>query len=293
MDLLFDYIIFTIMKRVIEHIYEYTDFRIFLKDFFNEQKKLLPVFSHRYFAQKAGFGSPSYASHVMDGKRNLSTNSLRKMIKGIGLEGKQAVYFECLVNFNQAKNKENKKYFHDQLDKLVKSRDFYPIEFSQLAFYDEWYYPVIRELAVFAEWNGDYKKLAKLVKPEITEEKAKLAVETLLSIGLLSKDKSGKYFEEKEAITAKDVPPHIVKRQRKKYLIKGIEASDNMGPDIRHLSYVTVALGKKSYQEITEKINELRQMILASSTEETKPDKVFHVNFQIFPLSEDINENQE
>jgi len=289
---LFDILYLTIMKRVTENIYEYIDYRIFLKDFFNEQKKLLPVFSHRYFAQKAGFGSPSYASHVMDGKRNLSTNSLKKMIKGMALEGKPAVYFECLVNYNQAKDDDNKRYFKEQLDKLVQSREFYPIDFSQLAFYDDWYYPVIRELAVFADWNEDYKKLAKLVKPEITEEKARLALETLLSIGLLAKGEDGNYYEEKEAITAKDVPPHIIKRQRKRYLLKGMEASDNMGPDIRHLSYVTVALGKKSYKEITEKIDELRQLILASSTEEIEPDKVFHVNFQIFPLSEDIHENK-
>ena len=39
----------------------------------------------------------------MDGKKNLSVESINKMINGLELEGKPARYFEILVLYNQAK----------------------------------------------------------------------------------------------------------------------------------------------------------------------------------------------
>lgn len=276
------------MNTVLEHIYDYENYRNFLTDYFAEMKRMKKFFSHRYFAQKAGFASPSYFSYVIQGKRNLTLESTKKMISGIGLTGKAAEYFENLVNYNQSDSAQEKSYHYEKLKQIKKSREFYRVNKSQAAFYHDWYIPVIRELVVYADWNGDYEKLASLLVPEISAQQAKEAVEILLGIGLIKKDKNGKYYEESEALTAFDVPVDIIKRQRKKYLLRGMEAADKLPPDIRHISYVSVALSEESYKDICGMIDDLRRKILSVSTTEKSIDRVYHVNFQVFPLSENI-----
>ena len=135
-------------NQIVERIYEYDNYRSFLKDYFTEQKRCRNCFSYRFFAQRAGFASSSFCAHVIDGKRNLTSDSLRKMIRGLKLNGKAASYFEALVSFNQAKTVEDREHWFRVLERLRKSTLFYKVNHKQYAYYDEWYYPVVRELAV-------------------------------------------------------------------------------------------------------------------------------------------------
>lgn len=53
------------MSAAIDKLFDYDNFRTFLKDYFEEQKRMRAVFSHRFFAAKAGFSSSSYCLNVL------------------------------------------------------------------------------------------------------------------------------------------------------------------------------------------------------------------------------------
>jgi len=57
-------------------LYRYEDYRLYLKGYFALQKKVENGFSHRAFAKLAGFSSSSFCLHVMDGRKNLSAESI-------------------------------------------------------------------------------------------------------------------------------------------------------------------------------------------------------------------------
>ncbi len=48
-------------------IYEYDNYRAFLKDMYDYQKAKTTYFSFRYFARKAGYASPNFLKLVIDG----------------------------------------------------------------------------------------------------------------------------------------------------------------------------------------------------------------------------------
>ena len=48
-------------------VLHYSNYRAFLLDYYEYKKEEQPIFSHRYFAQKAGITSPNYLKLVMDG----------------------------------------------------------------------------------------------------------------------------------------------------------------------------------------------------------------------------------
>ncbi|MBD3243551.1 MAG: TIGR02147 family protein [Chitinivibrionales bacterium] len=272
-------------QKISEQVFRYDNYRFFLRDYFREMKRMKAVFSHRYFAQKAGFASSSFCAHVIEGKRNLTHESLRKMLRGLGLGGKAASYFEALVHYNQAKTLEDREHFFRVLERLRKSTEFYKIHQKQFAYYDEWYYPVIRELAVYADWGGDYDKLARLVRPSVTPDKARKALETLVDIGLLVRRNDGSYAQCAETVSAETVPSAVTRKTRKEFILRAIEAMERMPVDDRHVASATVALSEERYRELLERLNELRKEILEAAMDDDAVEGVYHFNFQAFPLS--------
>src|SRR5574344_2389720 len=112
------------MEKVIEHLFDYDDYRKFLEDYFEEQKNLKPVFSHRFFAAKAGFSSSSYCLNVIRGRFNLSIKSIEKMAKAMDLDNRQRAYFTALVEYNQAKRPEERDAAWNQIVQIRTQNEF-------------------------------------------------------------------------------------------------------------------------------------------------------------------------
>lgn len=278
--------------EVVKRIFEYDNYRFFLRDFFKEQKRLKAAFSHRFFARRAGFSSSSFCAHVIEGKRNLTADSLRRMLKGLGLSGRPATYFESLVHYNQARTAEDRDESTRALERLRRSAEFYRVNQRQYAYYDEWYYPVIRELAVHGRWEGDFARLGAMVRPSLTPEKARKAVDTLVEIGLLTRGSDGTFAQAAQAVTAQEVPAVITRKSRKEYLQLAVSAMEQLDTSERHISGVTVAMSRKRYESFFAKIDEVRRQILESALDDAGADGVYQFNFQAFPLSAPLSRGE-
>ncbi len=274
-----------IKSEVVENIYEYDNFRFFLKDFFSEQKEIKNFFSHRFFAQRAGFRSPTTCTYAIDGRRNLSPTKIRQFSKGLGLKGKREKYFELLVNFNQSKSVEDKEIYYKELHTIRKKASSYFIEEKQKNYFEKWYYQVIRELVVIEEWNGDYYKLAKSVRPEITASQAEEAVHVLLDSGLVE-NINGEYRQKEEHINSANLPMYIKRQVRRDFLRFGVEAADNVPPNKRHITFTTLAMNADTYKTVSVMFEEFAQKVIGLvDDQDGKSDKVFQMLLELFPVS--------
>jgi uncharacterized protein (TIGR02147 family) len=102
-------------------IFDYEDYRLFLKDFYDYSKKTNKNFSHRYFALKAGYSSSGFLHLIIEGKRNLSRKSVPKFARAIELNIKEQIFFDALVSFNQSKEAESKEFYGKILQELQKT----------------------------------------------------------------------------------------------------------------------------------------------------------------------------
>jgi uncharacterized protein (TIGR02147 family) len=275
-------------KNQVPNIFEYDNYRLFLKDYFKEQKKMRSVFSHRFFAQRAGFSSSSFCAHVIEGKRNLTPDSVVKMVKGLGLSGRHLAYFTALVQFNQAASIQEREINLAKMERLRKSSEFYRIHQKQFAYYDEWYYPVIRELVVYSNWNNDYVKLARLVQPAIPPEKARQAVVALVAMGLLEEKGDGTYLQTNQVVTASEVPASVTRKTRKELILKALESIETLSPTKRHVAGATIAMSEQTYKSAIEILDETRKKIIEMAATDTIVDGVYQLNIQAFPLSKSL-----
>jgi uncharacterized protein (TIGR02147 family) len=101
-------------------IYKYTDYRMLLTDFYEDQKRNIPGFTYAKFSQKSRLNSPNYMKLVMSGKRNLTVIKIHAFAKGMNLKGKELEFFEALVLYNQSDIELEKDYYYQRLKRIKK-----------------------------------------------------------------------------------------------------------------------------------------------------------------------------
>src|SRR6266850_2287485 len=78
-------------------IYQYDDFRLFLKERYHQKMLDVPKYSYRKFAQEAGFANPGYLNDVVKGFKPLSENAVEKMGKAFQLKAHEIEFLKKLV----------------------------------------------------------------------------------------------------------------------------------------------------------------------------------------------------
>ena len=275
------------MCKTIEHLFDYDNFRKFLQDYFEEQKKRQAVFSHRYFAAKAGFSSSSYCLNVIRGRFNLTSKSIEKIAKALDFEPLQKEYFGALVQYNQAQQINKRENAWQQILRIRKQVEFTHVMPHEQDYFSKWYYPVVRELAVSADWNGDFRVLAHSLTPPISTEEARDAVKNLLEWGILRK-KGECYEETSQMLDATEISPIALRQIRREYIQHAVGAIDSMPKQERFAAFTTLAMSEKSYKYAVEVIEEARRKIIARASNDTNVERVYEMMLVAFPMSKKI-----
>lgn len=282
------------MSIALEHLFDYDDFRKFMQDYFEEQKKMRAVFSHRFFAAKAGFSSSSYCLNVIRGRFNLTHKSIEKLAKAMDFEPLQKSYFEALVQYNQADQVNERESAWEQIQQIRKQIEFTHVTTREQAYFSQWYYPILRELAVSSGWNGDYMKLARLVEPQITTDEARDGVKCLLEWGLLQEvpqdDGSVRYEESAQMLDASRIPPMALRKIRREYIQHAIGAVESKPKEERFAAFTTLAMSESSYNYAVEVLEEARKKIISRAANDTEVERVYEMMVVAFPMSKKVKE---
>ena len=275
------------MSIALEHLFDYDDFRKFMQDYFDEQKKQRAVFSHRFFAAKAGFSSSSYCLNVIRGRFNLTPKSIEKISKAMDFEPLQKAYFEALVQYNQAQQVDERDQAWEQILQIRRQIEFTHVTTREQAYFSKWYYPVVRELAVESDWNGDFRVLARSLTPQITTEEAREAVKNLLEWGLLKKE-GERYERVSQMLDAAEIPPIALRKIRREYIQHAIGAVESMPKDERFAAFTTLAMSEKSYNYAVEVLEEARKKIIARAANDLDVERVYEMMLVAFPMSKKV-----
>ncbi len=267
------------------NIYDYFDYRKYIKDYYEMKKKDHAYFSFRFMGQKLQI-DPGYLVKVMQGKYHLSQKTIPLVAALFKLSEKESAYFETLVHFGKAKSNEETKIFFEKLlsfkDVRVKRLESYQFEF-----YQRWYYSAIRSLLGFYDFTGDFNELANLLSPPISVKEAKNAINLLEKTGLIEQQSDGKYNLKNTMITSGEDWKSIAIRQfQKETILLAAESIDRHDKSIRDISTVTIAVSQNDIEEIKAMAKEFRASILKFAEDCTEPQRVYQLNIQFIPLTE-------
>jgi uncharacterized protein (TIGR02147 family) len=265
-------------------IFDYLDYREYLKDHYEACKARNSFFSFRYIAAKTGLDSSFYVK-VLQKQMHLSIKSLPRLIDFLNLNKKESDYFTLLVRFNRAHNKDEMKLYFERIIEFRELRTN-TLDAHKYEYFSKWYHVAIRELLNFYRFDGDYKSLAAKLNPPISEAKARKSIELLVKIGLVKKSDNGAYVLTDQFITTGESWNSIaIENFQREMLHLAEESITTIPKKDRETSTVTVSVSWPCFKAMKERLREFRKELLEMARIERDPDGVFQINFQIFPLT--------
>jgi uncharacterized protein (TIGR02147 family) len=268
-----------------QSIFEYLDYRQYLRDFYEEQKKTTSYFSYRYVSRKVGLDA-GYLVKVLQGRLHIPEKYIEAFCSLCTFSKKESSYFKTLINFNRAKSESQIKICFEKLMSF-KSPGKNLVDKLQYEYYRKWYYSAIRSLVGIVSFSGDNTALSRMLTPHVSPREVKKAIKLLENLGLIRKDKSGVYSLTDTFVTTGESWRSLAIKdfQRETIRLAG-ESLDRHQKEDRDISTVTVAINKKDLTEAKARIADFRDTIFKLAENSNGPDSVFQLNVQLFPLAQ-------
>ena len=269
-------------------VFTYMDYRSYLRDVFEHLKRERSSFSHRQFANAAGFRSSNFVLLVIQGKRNLSSEATIKIARALKLKKKESEFFENLVRFNQAKTDDERNFYYGR---ILENREYLlsrPLEKGQYEYYSNWYVPVIREMLLMSDFQEDPAWIADHVDPRITESEAKAALDLLVGLGLVIRDESGRLKQSSPHLfSGDDVASLAIANFQREMINIAARSIDSHRMMEREIGSLTFAVSKKKLDAAKKMIREFRSKMAGFLAESDGADAVYQFNFQLFNVSKE------
>ncbi len=277
-----------IMKPAKVSIFDFDDYRDFLKAWYQQEKNRLGIVSFRLLSMRAGFTSPNFFKLVMDGARNLADTSINKFLIAIRLGDKvEEEYFRNLVFYVQATNDTKKEYHLERLNQLKQYRTLKALLQDQYEYFSGWYHPVIRELLIAKECKSSVQWIKKRLFFSIEEATIEQSIELLQRMGFVKKGKKkGTWVQAEPLITTGDeVYSEILMNYHKNLLQLISQNIAHIPRERRDISALTLGVSKKTASKLKKKIQDFRKEILKLVSLENDPEEVVLLSMQLLPFT--------
>lgn len=272
-------------------IFEYVDYRQYMRDYYNAAKGHTKAVSYRYLARRAGFSSPNFIKLVMDGQRNLGDDSVESVARAFDLDDDEARFFAMLVLFVQASGADQKNEAFEALSSIRRFRHARRIETDMFEYLSHWYYPATRELAGRADFKLDAAWISKQLWPRVPVAKVRRALELLLEMGLLVIDDHGQVSRgEPSLTTGHEVGSLAIGNFHRQMMARAAESIDSVDRERRDVSGLTVCVPVDLVPELKARIHQFRESMMEVCDRGGEGQVVYQLNVQLFPLSDEDSE---
>lgn len=270
-------------------VFGFLDHRDYLREWFESKRRIVRTFSYRVFARKAGFASHAFLSEVIQGRRNLSEESVDKCIHALGLAGEAAAYFQLLVRYGQESHLDRRRDHLSELLRLQASQNIERVAGSQSEYFAHWLNIALREVAVFGGFGSDWKAMAGFFKTSVTEDEVRLGIELLLRLELLREDGAGGFAYSCPRLTPGDIDVRTVAALKRQMILLAVDQLGRPDAPDAHVSSVTLSVSRDKLFRIREILDRTRRELLAeTATDDTPADQVLQINLQMVPLTESL-----
>jgi len=268
-------------------VYGYTDYRLYLKDYYEFRKDGRHGYSYRAFSKAAGFASPNVLKLVIEGKRNIGSEAVEKFINALNLSDPMADYFRTLVKFNQAKTDTDKSYYFNILKKLTPQARRRDLCSESLRYLSQWLYPVIREMVELESFRDDPYWIGRRLNGRASLEEVMAALRFLIREGFIEKSDDGKYHATNNMIiTSDEVKSLAIRNYHRQMLGQAEDALKNIPMEEREFGALTFVLPEAAMAELKYKLKLFRRELHTWATqvaEENTGEIVVQVNYQMYP----------
>jgi uncharacterized protein (TIGR02147 family) len=253
------------MDKERPNIFLFLNYREFIKDYCKYEKTINRSFSLRTFSGKIS--------------QTLFTSGLLYAI----LKGKRkAQYFDFLVQFNQAKDMEEKNHYFLQLSQFRGSRAKILSE-SQYKFFSNWYYPVIWNYFELNQTQTNPVEIAKKIHPSVTANQVEEAIKLLLGLKLIKKLANGYAVTDKHIATEPEFRGFLAKHYNLQFIQMAANMLDSVAPEYRQYNTLVFSTSERGFEAIKERIVSFQEELKEIIDRESETDRICTLSMQLYP----------
>jgi uncharacterized protein (TIGR02147 family) len=188
------------MDKIID-IFQFTNFRKYLDEYQAARVLTDPDFTRAGACVLLGLPKTrSYYNDIVKGKK-LSSRMIPKFVEVLGLNKKEARYFETLVNLDQAKTATERNAFFEEL--LKQHPDSHRIlNEDAYEYYNHWYNSVLFTALEVVDVSDDLEPVQKLIFPKVSVGTLKRSLELLERLGFVRKNEDGFWKSCRESVSS-------------------------------------------------------------------------------------------
>ncbi|MEK7391879.1 MAG: TIGR02147 family protein [Fibrobacterota bacterium] len=266
-------------------LYQHTDYRAFLREWFAEAKEAHAAMSYRFLASKLGL-DPGFLVHVFHGQKHLAEKHIPALAVVLKLKTGEAEYFRRLVLFGKAKGSTETKRRYEELMQ-VREGQVRQLSTKEHRYYKDWYIPVVRCLLGTFEFRGDWEDLGGRVRPPITAAQANEAVTVLRKLGLVTKNDDGVWEPTDSHLSSGDAwTGHAIQGFQRQMSELGLQSLEETPKEEREISTLTFGIPSDDLPDLREMVREFRSKLARWAVSKDSADAVYQMNIQIFPVSQ-------
>lgn len=278
-------------------IYNYTDYRTFLKDYIEGQKAQRSTYSLGMWSKKMGISSTAVLVNVINGKRNPGPELQEKFVSYFKFAGPEAEYFKDLIKLS--KIKEDPRLSLSLMEKMGKANpngEFKLLDDRTFSLISKWYYYALKEFALQKGFKEDPQWIADHLEYEVSPKDIKKAIDDLLQLGIFVRNKKGDLkVVHKNLKSTNDIASEGLKRFHEQSLENAkvsLRKHDIMERDI---SARVMNIREENIPKLKAYLKDFRDKVSDLFEEVDSTSKVYQINIQLIPLTKSIigdsNEN--
>ena len=270
----------------------FLDYRVYLGSLYSSLKQRLITegegFSYLLFADLLGFGATTAMHQIVHGYRPLTRKAAVKVVKALRLTGLERRYFLALVDHGNAKSSATREALFEKLVNLKEQALPDESDKATLAYFSEWYHPVIRELVGTPGFRNDPVWIAGHIVPRIRPEQVRASLALQEKLGLIAFDAERQtYVQTKARIsTGHRVKGMALTRYHQQMIEHGREALTRIDGKRRDISALTVNVDEATAQRLKSMIHAFQLQLLDEAERAGAGDEVIQINIQLFPFTE-------
>ena len=248
------------MDKIID-IFQFTNFRKYLDEYQVARVQTDPDFTRAGACALLGLPKTrSYYNDIIKGKK-LSDRMVPKFVEVLGLNKKEARYFETMVNMDQAKTATERNAFFEEL--LKQHPDSHRIlNEDAYEYYNHWYNSVLFTALEVVDVSDDLEPIQKLIFPKVSVGTLKRSLELLERLGFVRKNENGFWKSCRDAVSSGDYNNSDLVRQ---YQLQSFElskqallASDERSSD---MATFTFSVSDDAFKAIAKEIQGLKARV--------------------------------
>lgn len=273
-------------------LYDFSDYRSFLKAYAEDAKRQSRAFSLGGWSRKLGLKGTASLSMILNGQRQAGPALAEKFCRYFRFNAKERDYFQGLVQLS--KSERDPQLTAILLERLAKHRGtkhFKELDLKTFEVISHWYYYALRELVATQGFREDENWISRRLYDRVTTRQIKQAIQTLLGLGLLSRDAEGRLQQASGTIdTVSGVASEALKRFHEQSIEIAHQSIRSVPVEKRDLNSTTLNILKKDLDKARLMIRDFQEQF-CQSVETLNGEETYQLTIQFFPLSKSLGEN--